>query len=331
MRRKLNPLLEEKLGVFSRRITTIEKKIKEYDKICIFRHVRPDYDAIGTQLGLYYFLKDNFPNKDIKVVGEDHVTLSGTCFPYMDKVEDEWFEDGNFLAIVVDTATKKRISDQRYKLANYIIKLDHHPNRDPYGNTMIVDENMCAAAELVSGIVLSFKGDYMLGKESAINFYKGIAGDTNCFMYDTVTPYTFFICQILLQKGIILSQLYYEMYRKEERDLNATKYIINHLHFSKKNIGYYVLSKEEMEELNLPVELGKDNLGIFEHMEGVEIWISATYDSDAQFRVSVRSRTIPIDKVCENYRGGGHANASGARVKTLDELNSLISDLEELL
>jgi nanoRNase/pAp phosphatase (c-di-AMP/oligoRNAs hydrolase) len=38
--------------------------IKRYDRIVVFRHIKPDYDAMGTQMGLYTFLKDNFPEKE---------------------------------------------------------------------------------------------------------------------------------------------------------------------------------------------------------------------------------------------------------------------------
>ena len=39
----------------------ILEKIKEYNKIIIHRHLRPDGDCIGSQMGLKALLKHNFP------------------------------------------------------------------------------------------------------------------------------------------------------------------------------------------------------------------------------------------------------------------------------
>ena len=88
----------------------ILKKIKEYDKIAIHRHVRPDSDAIGSQVGLQKLLQLNFPEKSIKVAGYDEPTL--TWLAKMDQVTDADYEQA--LVIVCDTANTPRIDDQRY-------------------------------------------------------------------------------------------------------------------------------------------------------------------------------------------------------------------------
>ena len=53
---------------FKKEYALVLKKIKEYDEIAIFRHIRPDFDALGTQFGLATWIKDNFPNKTVKVL-----------------------------------------------------------------------------------------------------------------------------------------------------------------------------------------------------------------------------------------------------------------------
>ena len=46
-------------------------KIKEYDRIFIFRHFRPDGDAIGSTKGLTRILRLTFPEKDIRLLNDD--------------------------------------------------------------------------------------------------------------------------------------------------------------------------------------------------------------------------------------------------------------------
>ena len=106
------------------KITEVLNTIKEYDRIIIFRHFRPDGDAVGSTKGLARILKLSFPNKDIRVVNNDYseyLAFTGG----EDSVPDEEFYK-SALAIVVDTATASRVSDPLYKTCDKVIKIDHH-------------------------------------------------------------------------------------------------------------------------------------------------------------------------------------------------------------
>ncbi|MCI7069143.1 MAG: hypothetical protein MR990_05730, partial [Mollicutes bacterium] len=75
--------------------------VKKYDHIVIFRHIKPDFDAMGTQMGLYTYIKDNFPNKDVHFVGDNHVTFTPRLFPETERLNDSYFDEP-FLAIICD-------------------------------------------------------------------------------------------------------------------------------------------------------------------------------------------------------------------------------------
>ena len=115
MMKKLEKEVLELGKRFKKENQAFEKLVRQYDRIAIFRHIMPDYDALGTQLGLYHFIKDNFPNKEVIVVGDNHVTFTPRLFQEMDKVNDSWF-DTPFLAIICDVGAKKRIADPRFSL-----------------------------------------------------------------------------------------------------------------------------------------------------------------------------------------------------------------------
>ena len=99
-------------------------KIKEYDTIIIHRHMRPDPDALGSQVGLKKLLQVNFPEKKIKVAGKTEPTLAWLA--KMDDVSDDDYKHA--LVIVCDTANTARIDDERYNKGDFLIKIDHHPN-----------------------------------------------------------------------------------------------------------------------------------------------------------------------------------------------------------
>ena len=97
-------------------ISEILQEIKDAETIIIFRHIRPDGDAIGSQYGLKYILKENFPNKKILCLGEN----SNYWKMYYsnidsDLVDNETIKDS--LAIIIDTPNSARVDDERYKLA----------------------------------------------------------------------------------------------------------------------------------------------------------------------------------------------------------------------
>ena len=80
---KLNQKLTDFLAPNKKDITRILSAIKRYDRIAIFRHEKPDFDALGSQLGLATWIKDNFPNKEVHVLGASFSSMQVfcTCMP----------------------------------------------------------------------------------------------------------------------------------------------------------------------------------------------------------------------------------------------------------
>ena len=100
-------------------------------------------------------------------------------------------------------------------------------------------------------------------------------------------------------------------------------------------IGSSFSSKKEdkdLKSLGIDSERGKEYLSIMSGIRGVPIWFSVTEEVErGTYRVSIRSKILDISSVASKWRGGGHINASGATLNTLEELPLLIKDLEELI
>lgn len=304
--------------------------IKKYDKIVIFRHEMPDYDALGTQMGLATWLKENFKEKEIHVTGQNHVCFTPRLYPYMEEMEDAWFDNNEFLAIVVDTGNTARISDKRYQKAKNIIKIDHHPNKEPYGDIVIVNDELASCAELVANMLVYF--NKKLSKEAAHYFYSGIAGDSGRFLYNSTSAHTFAIAQILIETGFNLSKdVYQKMYQKNIDDLKVTAYVLNDFKVSKGGVAYYVLPSDIQEKLKITTERGKENVNLFANIEGINAWCSITEDpKEGLWRVSIRSKEAPINGVAQMFEGGGHDQASGCKLHDIKDLPKLIEELDKL-
>ena len=162
----------------------ILEKIKEYDTIIIHRHMKPDPDALGSQVGLKALLKHHFPEKTIKAVGFNEPTL--TWMAEMDSVEDSAYQGA--LVIVCDTANTARIDDKRYSQGDFLIKIDHHPNDDVYGDLSWVDTSSSSASEMIT--LLAQTTQLALSDRAAELLFAGIVGDTGRFLYPSTTART---------------------------------------------------------------------------------------------------------------------------------------------
>ena len=334
MRKEKMPLeLAEEAKPFVRKYNKLYKMIEKYNKIAIFRHQKPDYDAQGSQMGLYHFLKDNYPNKEIVYVGENHVTLTPKCFPVTMEVKDEWFDEG-VLAIVCDTSDKKRISDTRWKRADYLVKIDHHPDVNHYGKISIVDPSLAAASELIANFCLYgvYNKNLVLNHDAAEYLYIALVGDSGRFLYDSCTVHTFVVAQELIKRGLILSDIYHNMYSQSLDSLKVTQYVMNNYQITEKGVAYYIFDDAALKRFGLRPEQGKENINIFDHFDNVKIWLSVSEVKEKnEWKVSIRSSKYDIDGIAMKYHGGGHAQASGAKLKSLKQLPTLIKDLEDLI
>jgi phosphoesterase RecJ-like protein len=330
MKKKLNQTILALAETYKKEYRRILKAIQRYDHIVIYRHIMPDFDALGTQLGLYTWIKDNFKDKEVYFVGDNHVTFTPRLFPETCKLNDSFFAKP-FLAIIVDVGNRSRIADPRFKKAKFKIRLDHHPEEEKLGNVSIVNPSMSAASELVVNMLLSFGDKYLMSDEAARYFYIALVGDSGRFLYSSTTSHTFAIAEELCSHRINISKIYQTMYVKKIEDLKVTAYILNHFSVSEHGIAYYVLPKTIQDELNITSERGKENVNIFSNIDGINAWCSFTEDvKDNCYRVSIRSKEKAINSVAQKFEGGGHAQASGAKVKNLEQIPLLIKALDEL-
>jgi bifunctional oligoribonuclease and PAP phosphatase NrnA len=328
---KLDSFIKDYGQAHKKTYSSIYAAIRRYDRIVVFRHIKPDFDAMGTQMGLSTFLKDNFPDKEVHFVGDNHVTFTPRLFPETERLNDDWFSSP-FLAIVVDVGDDERIADPRYKKAKYLCKIDHHPFKTEIAPHPLVDLDMAAASELTADLLLNWKGT-LLSKEAAHYFYIGLVGDSGRFMYSSTTAHTFAIAQALIETGISINDIYLSMYEKKLGDLKVTAYILNHFAVSPHGVAYYLLPETVQKDLAITSERGKENVNLFANIEGINAWCSITEDPDPKepcWRISIRSKKTDISPVAFKWGGGGHAQASGAKIKDLTKLEAFLADLDRL-
>lgn len=116
---------------------------------------------------------------------------------------------------------------------------------------------------------------------------------------------------------------------KHVKDLKVNAFILNH-YIEDEGVAYYVLKDEDLKHLNISRERGSDFVNLLSSVDEYKVWLAITENTkDHNWRVSMRSRHIPVNEIANKYRGGGHAFASGATLLSLDELSLLLNDIKE--
>lgn len=303
----------------------IFEKIKQYDTIILHRHQRPDPDALGSQVGLREILRQAFPKKKIYAVGYDEPSL--TWLTSMDRIEDAVYAEA--LVIVLDTANTERIDDNRYHNGAYLVKIDHHPNDEPYGDVVWVDTNASSTSEMIVGWIQEV--GLSLNESSARLLYAGIVGDTGRFLFPSTTSRTLEAVAHLYQYDVDFSAV---CRRMESMDLQLARligYAYDNLEVDEDGVGRMVLSQELLRRYQVSEAESGAVVGAVGRIETVKVWAVFVEQGDGSYRVRLRSKSRPINEIAKAHHGGGHPMASGANSYSIEENEQIYQELKQVL
>ncbi|GER67004.1 bifunctional oligoribonuclease and PAP phosphatase NrnA [Weizmannia acidilactici] len=300
--------------------------IQQYETIIVHRHVRPDPDAYGSQGGLAEILKASFPDKKIYLAGDNEPGLA--YLNRMDNIPDETYRGA--LVIVCDTANRERISDQRYNLGEKLIKIDHHPNHDAYGDLQWVDEEASSVSEMIYEFYLSGKEKGLRMTDAAARLiFAGIVGDTGRFLYPSATEKTFDYAGELIRYNFDRTALFNQMYEVEPDVIKLQGYIYQNLEILEHGAAVVVLKKDLIQKFGVPPRDASQLVSTLGDIKGLKAWCFFIEEDD-QIRLRFRSKGPVINELARKYNGGGHPLAAGATVYSWDVVEAVKQDLIQL-
>ena len=303
--------------------------IKQYDKIIIFRHFRPDGDCVGSTKGLKRILELTFPEKEIVLQNCDFSDYLAFLGGEDELKDDSYYADA--LGIVVDTATTNRISNQKYTLCKYLIKIDHHIPVEDYGNINWVEEERCSACELIAAFYDAMRNELKIDKEAATYLYTGMVTDSGRFRFRSVSGDSLRLAGMLLDQGIDTDTLYANLYMKEFDEFKFHGYVLNNINITKNGVAYLYIDAQTMEENNLSFEQASACVSYMDSIKNSLIWVAFIDSANGDIRVRLRSRFVTINDLASHYEGGGHACAAGATVHSKEQMNELLAEADEIL
>jgi phosphoesterase RecJ-like protein len=295
--------------------------IVEYEKIIIFPHARPDGDCIGTSFGLKNIIETSFPNKEVYVAGE---TSEFTKFIGTPEVlEDKDFEGA--LAISVDTANFDRIGEQRYKLCDKLIKIDHHIPVSDFGDIIYVDTSRPAATLIILDLFLEFPKTLKMTKDGAKALFFGTLTDTGRFKYSGVNGDTFRNVAVLYDNGLETRDIYMYLDTKTEDSARFQGHLLQNFSKTENGVAYFKIKPEHLTEFNVTLEEASSLVNELGKFEDCPVWILFAEYEEQIVRARMRSKGPAIDKLANKYDGGGHRLACGANLGTWERTELLLA------
>ena len=310
----------------------IGRVLREHQQFIVLSHVRPDGDALGSQLALGLSLQKL--GKSVRIWNQDGMLEK---YSFLRRAElltkPPTTAEHVDVAIALDTAIQSRLGTTLAAVASakIWINIDHHVSNPGYGDLVIIDQSAPATGEIIFRLIKS--QGLPFDNDIAENLFAAISTDTGSFQYPKTSARTFEIAAELMRDGELdvgkISQQLYENYPR--RRLELLRELLRTMRFSEcGRIAMFGLSLKNAAELGV---IPEDNEGLIDHLRAVQGVIVAVFFeelSDGKVRVSMRSKDERVDvcAICLKFGGGGHTLAAGARVRgTLAEIEEKV--LEE--
>ena len=296
----------------------IGQALREGGRFAVLSHVRPDGDALGSQLALGLSLKRL--GKDVRIWNEEGMLEKYSFLPSANLLTKPPADPEDVdVAIALDTAIQNRLGTAlpAVRSAKVWINIDHHPSNPGYGDLVYINPKAPATGQILFELIRSEK----LPIDAAIaeNLYVAISTDTGSFQYPNTTARTFEMAAELVRAGVDVgrvSQLTYENYPRRRAEL--LRDLLGTMRFEANNrVASFSLSLATAKKLGV---LPEDNEGLIDHLRAIHGVIVAVFFeelADGKVRVSMRSKNekVNVCAICEKFGGGGHVLAAGARVR----------------
>ena len=308
-------------------LQSIFEKIEAAQCIMIFRHRRVDGDCLGATKGLKEIIRHTWPEKQVYIIDEEHSEYLAFLGPDDADVPDEVYKSA--LGIVIDVGNRERISNPKYTLCRELIKIDHHIDREPYGDLNWVEDWRSSACEMIAAFYNAFQDRLNISKQAAEYIYTGMVTDSGRFLYEGVSGETMRLAGMMLDQGVDTERLYANLYLRTCDELRLKAWIYGNMSITPGGVAWIHITKDVQQEFGLSFEAASASISALSDIRDVLCWLAFIDSENGEIRVRLRSRFAAINTIAEKYHGGGHACASGATVYSVEEMQNLIDDADK--
>lgn len=310
----------------------IIEKINESSKIALSFHTSPDGDSIGSSLAFLQGLRTL--GKEVYIVCKEDMPKTFKFLPCSDEITStcDVVKDGTDILIVLDCGNLERVNtNSKLSERNYtLINIDHHMSNDLYGDLNYVDTKSSSMGEIVFMILEAMNIE--VTEDMAKCMYTSLLTDTGSFRHSNTTSRTHNIAGKLLDTGIDFSEIHRQIF--DNKEFNRVKFMGRAIESLKLTldgkVGVIKITDKDFEDFAIEDKDTSDIVNIGMKIGSVDVMILLK-EGEEGTKVSLRSKNIvDVRKVAENFGGGGHVRASGARImKSIDESEELLLKIIE--
>jgi phosphoesterase RecJ-like protein len=322
--------------------TPLADLIETHDCFLVTTHVRPDGDALGSEVGMAGLLRQK--GKDVRVVNTsrtppryDFLDPDGTLFEHFgSRVSPADLADRE-VAVILDLSAWNQLGD----MAGYIrefpgprLVIDHHVSQDDLGATFLKDTAAEATGSLVVRAIHALGGT--VTREVANGLLTAIAMDTGWFRHPSTTSQTLHTVAELVEAGAEIDRIYRLLF--EQNTLSRLKLMGETLKGLRTESGgrvaYATVSRDDLERTGAIPQDTEDLVDFTVSMAGVEVGLLFIEQARGGVKLSVRSRNgIDCARLAARFGGGGHRAAAGATLPEpmSDIVESVLGAVREAL
>ena len=294
----------------------IARQLLKSDDYLILGHTIPDGDCIGSLLGLYWGLTDS--GKQVTMVLADSAPdrydyLSGW----------EMIKKPSELKVIpphiifLDCADRERAGEEiaaRIDDQACIYNIDHHLQRELYGDYNYVDPGAAATGEIIFALLQAMQ--VPIRAEIADCLYAAVIMDTGGFLNSNTTSATMRIAASLLDLGADVDRARICLFESKPRlEVMLLGLALKHIEFSDDGrIAWMSLPYEEVKAIGALDFHPEGIINYTRMIVGVEVGLLFRETEPGVIKIGFRTKgKIDVAAIAALYDGGGHRQAAGAR------------------
>lgn len=313
----------------------IASELEHVTSVAIVGHIRPDGDCVGSCMGMYLYIKENFPNIREVTVYLEPIASAYQILTDTDRIVSDFSGERVYdLCIALDSGDAGRLGEavKYLETAKRTVCVDHHVSNVGYADVNYIFPESSSTCELLYDLMDSEK----ITEPVASALYMGIINDTGVFQYSCTSPKTMRIAADLMEKGIdfsgIVEKTFFEKTYLQNQILGRAL-----LESMMMLDGKCIVSAVKQRTMEFYGVTAKDMDGIVSQLrctKGVEVAIFLYESGVQEYKVSMRSKeTVDVSRIASYFGGGGHLRAAGCTMQGSihDVVNNLTKHIEKQL
>lgn len=294
--------------------------VASHERFVLTSHVRPDADAIGSEVALAELLEGQ--GKTVRIINPSPIS---EVLRFLDPehrvqslgdvigVEEACDTD---VHIVLDTSAWAQVMDVGEvlrKTAALKVVIDHHQSSDQLGDVEFKDTSAEATGRLIFDLAES--AEWGLSASAANALFCAIATDTGWFRFPSTNGGTLRAVGQLIDLGAQPHLSYRQLFeRMTQAGIRLTGRMLERVELAcEGRLAWLVARRDDFARTGAVPADTEDVVNQCFRIVGVECAFIAHEQADGQVKASFRSRgNVDVAAVAEQFGGGGHRAASGA-------------------